>query len=93
MEELLINYEQAFILQGGTFQLTFRLADLPRLADVLSRKLEDPQRAPQEAVKVHGSKGNTLIVPAPMPAGCSMRSERRRGKRDTLFQYACKSVA
>lgn len=65
MEELLISSEQALILQGETFQLTFRLADLPRLADVLARKLDDPQRAPQEAIKVKGNRGNTLVVPAP----------------------------
>jgi len=65
MEELLTSYEQAYILQGETFQLTFRLADLPRLADVIAKKLEDPRRGVNEAVKIKGSRGNTLVVPAP----------------------------
>jgi hypothetical protein len=65
MEELLINYEQIFILQGESFRLTVPISDLSKLEGIVSKKLNDPQRGVNEAIKVRGNRGSTLVVPAP----------------------------
>jgi hypothetical protein len=65
VEELLVKYEQVFILQGESFRLTVPLSGLDNLERIVTKRLNDPHRGVNEAIKVRGNRGSTLVVPAP----------------------------
>ena len=61
-EELLISHFRPLVLQGETFSIEVPVAQLGKLAEKISKQLNDDRRQVNEAVKIKGRRG-TLVVP------------------------------
>ena len=62
-DELLISHTQGLILQGDSVRIGVPLSGLPRLAELLRRKISDVHRQPNEAITLYGKQGSSLVIP------------------------------
>ena len=63
MDELLISHTEGLILQGDSVRIGVPLSGLPRLAELLRRKISDPHRQVNEAITLYGKLGSSLVIP------------------------------
>ena len=63
-DELFLSHTQGLILQGDSVRIGVPLSGLPRLAELLRRKLSDVHRQPNEAITLYGKQGSSLVIPA-----------------------------
>jgi hypothetical protein len=63
-DELFLSHTQGLILQGDSVRIGVPLSGLPRLAELLRRKISDPHRQVNEAITLYGKLGSSLVIPA-----------------------------
>ena len=64
-DELFTHHHQGLILCGDdSVRIGVPLSGLPRLAELLRRKISDPHRQVNEAITLYGKQGSSLVIPA-----------------------------
>ena len=64
MDELFTHHTQGLILCGDdSVQIGVPLSGLPRLAELLRRKINDIHRQVNEAITLYGKLGSSLVIP------------------------------
>lgn len=64
MDELFTHHTQGLILCGDdSVRIGVPLSGLPRLAELLRRKISDPHRQVNEAITLYGKLGSSLVIP------------------------------